>query len=73
MESNGILSTRTRAYWKLLPSPPIWTLGILAAVGRVEHLKPLDLVTGRSRGRAHSLPRTSAAGRGLGACACAHR
>jgi hypothetical protein len=28
--------------------PPLWTLGILAAFGRVEHLKPVDLVIGRS-------------------------
>jgi hypothetical protein len=27
MESNGILSTRTRAYWKLLPSPADLDLG----------------------------------------------
>ena len=45
MESIGIPSTRTHAYWTSLPSPPLWTLGIRAAVGRVEHLEPLDLVT----------------------------
>ncbi len=40
MESIGIPSTHTHAYWTLLPSPPLWTLGTLAAVGHVEHLKP---------------------------------
>jgi hypothetical protein len=47
MESIGIPSTRTHACWTLLPSPPLWTLRILTAVGRVDHLKPVDLVTGR--------------------------
>lgn len=42
MESIGIPSTRTHACWTLRSSPTLWTLGILAAVGRVQHPKPLD-------------------------------
>ena len=38
MDSIGIPPTGTHAYWTLLPSPPLWTLGILTATGRVEHL-----------------------------------
>ena len=40
MESIGIPSTRTQEYWTFLPPPRLWTLGSLAAVGRIEHLKP---------------------------------
>jgi len=51
MDSYGIPSTRSHAYWALLPSPTALHFAfILAAVGRVEHLKPLDLVTGNSCG-----------------------
>ena len=51
MDSYGIPSTRTHAYWALLPSPTALHFAfILAVVGRVEHLKPLDLVTGSSCG-----------------------
>jgi hypothetical protein len=41
MDSNGIPSTRTHTYWALLTSPTALHFAvILAAVGRVEHLKP---------------------------------
>jgi hypothetical protein len=52
LESIGIPPTHTRAYCLLLPSPSALDFGAFcAAVGRVEHLKPLDLVTGRWRAR----------------------
>ena len=56
MEPIGIPSTRTNAYGTLLPPPPLWTSGILAAVRRVEHLEALHLVRGRSTERPSILP-----------------
>ncbi len=47
MESIGFPSTRTHGAGHYFPPSPLWTLGILTAVGRVDHLKPVDLLTGR--------------------------
>jgi hypothetical protein len=46
MQSIEIPSTSTHACWTLFPSPTALHFAHSGAV--VEHLKPLDLVTGRS-------------------------
>jgi hypothetical protein len=51
MESIGIPSTRTHAYWTLLPSPTALDCGHSGGRRARRHLEPLGMVTGRSCGR----------------------